>query len=109
MAKLLPNEAVVSYIFQDQPKLLTHLKLVVNTGSMEGAIQAKKTKAKTRIISRHKVSSPMPESTKPHNCSCNRRVHEQGVVSQVMDLSNPAPLPSFICSVKTQSTTSLLG
>lgn len=78
MAKLLPNEAVISYIFQHQQKLLTHLKLVENTGSMEGAIQAKKAKAKTRIISKHKMSSPMPESKKAHNCSCNRKLQSQG-------------------------------
>lgn len=37
--KLLANEAVMSYIGRHEPEILTHLKLVANTGSMEEALQ----------------------------------------------------------------------
>ena len=39
--KLLANEAVNSYIARHQSEILGHLELVVNTDSMEEAIQAK--------------------------------------------------------------------
>jgi ParB-like chromosome segregation protein Spo0J len=39
LTKLLANEAVHSYIARHQPEILTHLELVVNTVSMEEAIQ----------------------------------------------------------------------
>ncbi len=35
----LPNEAVSSYIGRHEPEILTHLELVVNTVSMEEAVQ----------------------------------------------------------------------
>ena len=41
ITKLLANEAVNSYIARHQPEILSHLELVVNTDSMEEAIQAK--------------------------------------------------------------------
>ena len=39
LTKLLVNEAVKSYIGRHQPEILTHLELVVNTVSMEEAVQ----------------------------------------------------------------------
>jgi ParB-like chromosome segregation protein Spo0J len=39
LTKLLANEAVKSYIGRHEPEILTHLKLVVNTVSMEEAVQ----------------------------------------------------------------------
>jgi ParB-like chromosome segregation protein Spo0J len=40
VTKLLGNESVKSYIARHQPEILSHLELVVNTVSMEEAIQA---------------------------------------------------------------------
>jgi hypothetical protein len=40
ITKLLANEVVNSYIARHQPEILSHLELVVNTDSMEEAIQA---------------------------------------------------------------------
>ena len=40
ITKLLANEAVNSYITRHQPEILSYLELVVNTDSMEEAIQA---------------------------------------------------------------------
>ena len=37
--KLLANDAVKSYIGRHEPEILTHLELVVNTVSMEEAVQ----------------------------------------------------------------------
>jgi len=39
LTKLLANEAVKSYIGRYEPEILTHLELVVNTVSMEEAVQ----------------------------------------------------------------------
>ena len=39
LTKLLANEAVKSYIGRHEPEILTHLELVVNTVSMEEAVQ----------------------------------------------------------------------
>jgi len=39
LTKLLTNEAVKSYIGRHEPEILTHLELVVNTVSMEEAVQ----------------------------------------------------------------------
>jgi hypothetical protein len=39
LTKLLANEAVNSYIGRHEPAILTHLELVVNTVSMEEAVQ----------------------------------------------------------------------
>ena len=39
LTKLLANEAVKSYIGRHEPEILTHLGLVVNTVSMEEAVQ----------------------------------------------------------------------
>lgn len=39
LTKLLPNGAVKSYIGRHEPEILTHLELVVNTVSMEEAVQ----------------------------------------------------------------------
>ncbi len=39
LTKLLANEAVQSYIGRHEPEILTHLELVVNTVSMEEAVQ----------------------------------------------------------------------
>ncbi len=39
MEPLLSNPAVKSYIARHQPEILTHLELVVNTVSMEEAVQ----------------------------------------------------------------------
>ncbi len=39
LTKLLPNEAVKSHIGRHDPEVLTHLELVVNTVSMEEAVQ----------------------------------------------------------------------
>ena len=39
LTKLLANEAVKSYIGRHEPEIMTHLKLVVNTVSMEVAVQ----------------------------------------------------------------------
>lgn len=39
LAKLLANDAVNSYISHHVPDILTHLELVVNTVSMEEALQ----------------------------------------------------------------------
>ena len=41
--KLLANEAVKSYIGRHEPEILTHLELVVNTVSMEEAVQQQQT------------------------------------------------------------------
>ena len=39
VTKLLANGAVNSYIGRHEPEILTHLELVVNTVSMEQAVQ----------------------------------------------------------------------
>ena len=39
LTKLLANGAVKSYIGRHEPEILTHLELVVNTVSMEEAVQ----------------------------------------------------------------------
>jgi len=39
LTKLLANGAVKSYISRHEPEILTHLELVVNTVSMEEAVQ----------------------------------------------------------------------
>ena len=39
LTKLLANDAVKSYIGRHEPEILTHLELVVNTVSMEEAVQ----------------------------------------------------------------------
>jgi len=39
LTKLLANEAVKSYVGRHEPEILTHLELVVNTVSMEEAVQ----------------------------------------------------------------------
>jgi hypothetical protein len=39
LTKLLSNGAVKSYISRHEPEILTHLELVVNTVSMEEAVQ----------------------------------------------------------------------
>ena len=39
LTKLLANGAVKSYIDRREPEILTHLELVVNTVSMEEAVQ----------------------------------------------------------------------
>jgi hypothetical protein len=39
LTKLLANEAVKSYIARHEPEILGHLELVVNTVSMEEAVQ----------------------------------------------------------------------
>ncbi|MBM4128414.1 MAG: hypothetical protein FJ247_14000 [Nitrospira sp.] len=39
MTKLLGNEAVKSYITRHEPEILEHFELVVNTVSMEEAVQ----------------------------------------------------------------------
>ncbi len=39
LTKLLGNDAVKSYITRHEPEILEHFELVVNTVSMEGAVQ----------------------------------------------------------------------
>jgi hypothetical protein len=39
LTKLLANGAVKSYVGRHEPEILTHLELVVNTVSMEEAVQ----------------------------------------------------------------------
>ena len=39
LTKLLANDAVKSYVGRHEPEILTHLELVVNTVSMEEAVQ----------------------------------------------------------------------
>ncbi len=45
LTKLLANEAVKSYIGRHEPEILTHLELVVNTVSMEEAVQQQQEEA----------------------------------------------------------------
>ena len=42
LTKLLANEAVNNYIDRHEPETLEHLKLVVNTVSMEEAVQVQR-------------------------------------------------------------------
>ena len=42
LTKLLTNKAVKSYIGRHEPEILTHLDMVVNTVSMEEALQQQK-------------------------------------------------------------------
>jgi len=55
LTKLLANEAVKSYIGRHEPEILTHLELVVNTVSMEEAVQQQ---AETTAADVTKVSEP---------------------------------------------------
>ena len=45
LTKLLANGAVKSYIGRHEPEILTHLELVVNTVSMEEAVQQRDAQA----------------------------------------------------------------
>ena len=47
LTKLLSNGSVKSYIGRHEPEILTHLELVVNTVSMEEAVQQQQQEAET--------------------------------------------------------------
>lgn len=49
LTRLLANEAVKSYIARHQPEILGHLELVVNTVSMEEAVQQRESQAVTSL------------------------------------------------------------
>jgi hypothetical protein len=71
LTKLLVNEAVKSYIGRHEPEILTHLELVVNTVSMEEAVQQQQEADTSTLLLLRNIFYDGVDRTAEHRVQCS--------------------------------------